>query len=52
MSCERLRKPHYLMVTLVTIATDHLKDTKIKDRLLQVIILLNFDLSRMEHLGF
>ena len=39
------------MVTLVTIATSHLKDTKIRDRLLQVIILLNFALfSGREHL--
>ena len=40
------------MVTLVTIVTGHHKDIKIRDRLLHVIILLNFDLSGREHLGF
>ena len=33
-------------------ATGQFKDTKIRNRLLQVIILLNFDLSGREHLCF
>ena len=51
MSWEKHSAKPQLMVTLVTMALSHLKDTKIRDRLLQVIILLNFTLfSGREHL--